>query len=73
MAWGIGAFFCGLTRHDDVVAHEPGRLFLRCGRCGRETPGWRIGPEPAAGTDRWLSLIAQATSRPAALPRILKF
>jgi hypothetical protein len=71
--WGVGAFFCGLTRHDDFVAHEPGRLFLRCSRCGRETSGWRIGAEPARTERRLLVSISQVVSRLVALPRILKF
>lgn len=35
---------CLLAGHDDLIAREPGRLFLRCFTCGRETPGWTLGP-----------------------------
>lgn len=28
--------------HDDVVVRAPGRLFLRCGHCARETSGWTL-------------------------------
>jgi hypothetical protein len=31
-----------------MLAHEPGRLFLRCAECGRETVGWSIAsPRPS--------------------------
>lgn len=31
---------CLFLGHDDRRVHEPGRLFLRCDRCHRETAGW---------------------------------
>lgn len=37
---------CGLVGHDDQLAREPRRLFLRCGACGRCTRGWTIGANP---------------------------
>lgn len=33
---------CLIVGHDDGVAREPNRLFLRCGECGRSTRGWAI-------------------------------
>lgn len=38
---------CLILGHDDSFAREPRRLMLRCATCGRETPGWPIGPEQA--------------------------
>ena len=35
---------CLVLGHRDEVSRERHRLFLRCARCGRETPGWAIGP-----------------------------
>jgi hypothetical protein len=37
---------CLLVGHDDYLAREPHRLFLRCGQCQRCTRGWAIGPDP---------------------------
>lgn len=34
---------CGLTGHDDVRRLERTKISLRCQRCGRTTPGWRLG------------------------------
>jgi hypothetical protein len=39
---------CLLFGHDDTLAREPRRLFLRCDLCGRQTRGWTIGPPPEA-------------------------
>src|SRR3954468_13589658 len=36
---------CLVLGHRDEVSRERHRLFLRCARCGRETPGWAIGPQ----------------------------
>ena len=36
-------FRCWLSGHEDFVRFVPGRLYLECFECGRETPGWRIG------------------------------
>jgi hypothetical protein len=33
---------CGLSGHAFLRHTEPGRIFLQCADCGRETPGWRI-------------------------------
>jgi len=41
---------CLFLGHDDMLAREPTRLFLRCDACGRQTLGWTIGRSP--GTDR---------------------
>jgi hypothetical protein len=37
---------CLVFGHDDTLAREPKRLFLRCDLCGRQTRGWTIGPPP---------------------------
>lgn len=37
---------CALVGHDDQLARERLRLFLRCGACGRCTRGWAIGTNP---------------------------
>lgn len=37
---------CFVFGHDDTLAREPNRLFLRCGTCGRHTCGWTIGQPP---------------------------
>ena len=33
---------CALRGHEDLLHFAPGRLFLRCQRCRRETAGWII-------------------------------
>ena len=43
--------FCGLWGHEYLFETEPGRVFLRCADCGRETPGWHVGTA-AAGRAR---------------------
>ena len=37
---------CLLLGHDDMVARAAGRMWLRCQHCGRDTPGWTVGPGP---------------------------
>jgi hypothetical protein len=37
---------CLLLGHDDMMVRAAGRIWLRCQDCGRDTPGWTIGPEP---------------------------
>lgn len=37
------SFRCWFFGHEDWVRCAPGRLYLECIECGRETPGWRIG------------------------------
>jgi hypothetical protein len=41
---------CLLLGHEDTFARQPRRLLLRCAACGRETPGWAIGPSTAVTT-----------------------
>jgi hypothetical protein len=36
----LDRLLCALRGHDDVRVHEPGRVYLRCQSCHRETPGW---------------------------------
>jgi hypothetical protein len=48
---------CLILGHDDMMVRAPDRLWLRCQHCGRDTPGWTIGPETtlvqrAASSDR---------------------
>jgi hypothetical protein len=52
---------CLLFGHDDTLAREPKRLFLRCDLCGRQTRGWTIGPPP--GTAERLVSSRNMTSR----------
>lgn len=40
------ALHCLFLGHDDTLAREPKRLFLRCDTCGRQTRGWTIGRPP---------------------------
>jgi hypothetical protein len=53
--------WCVCLGHDDTLAREPKRLFLRCDTCGRETRGWTIGPPP--GTAERLAPPRNATAR----------
>ena len=60
---------CYLGQHDDLPVYKPGHLYMRCQRCGRETPGLRgpISPvQPAVVKVRKLR-----PPRPAAL-RVVK-
>ena len=52
---------CLMFGHDDTLAREPRRLFLRCELCGRQTCGWTIGPPP--GTAQRLVSSTSMTSR----------
>ncbi|PWT84444.1 MAG: hypothetical protein C5B57_04870 [Blastocatellia bacterium] len=57
---------CALWGHDDMLHRAPGRLFLRCERCSRETAGWlietstRITPAIAACRPR-MSVISRGS------------
>jgi len=31
---------CWILGHEDWVRRVPGRVYLECSNCGRETPGW---------------------------------
>ena len=33
---------CLLVGHDDMLIREAGWMWLRCQRCGRDTPGWPV-------------------------------
>lgn len=57
---------CLVLGHDDTLAREPNRLFLRCGACGRQTRGWTIGRAP--GVPRPPAPFETATA--SGLPRI---
>lgn len=34
---------CFMRGHAWLMQFEPGRLYLVCGDCGQESPGWRFG------------------------------
>ena len=34
---------CWLLGHEDWIRRDPGRLYLECFECGRETHGWTTG------------------------------
>jgi hypothetical protein len=34
---------CWFIGHDDLIRRAPGRLYLECFECGRETHGWPTG------------------------------
>ena len=36
--------FCGLHGHDFLIHRERLRIRLECACCGRQTPGWLLGP-----------------------------
>lgn len=55
---------CLMIGHDDLLAREPHRLFLRCAECGRCTRGWVIGMSPPRVTASVVSRVASPTSRP---------
>jgi hypothetical protein len=38
----LARLICRLHGHLELLHFGPTRLTLRCARCGRETPGWRI-------------------------------
>jgi hypothetical protein len=42
MLTGLARLICGLHGHFELLHFAPGRLTLRCARCGHETPGWQI-------------------------------
>ena len=59
---------CWFGQHENMLAREDGRLFLRCSECGRETPGWQVEDvlkRPAAEKKR---LEAEAGFRPTVAP-----
>ena len=38
----VREMLCGLRGHDLMLHFENGRrVYLRCARCGHETPGWQ--------------------------------
>lgn len=47
-AWpSMPALICGIFRgHADQLVFEPGRAYLKCGGCGRETAGWDLTFQP---------------------------
>jgi hypothetical protein len=50
----LQAAVCGLHGHDPMLQFEHGRMFLRCGSCGYQSPGWKTGdrrPRPRFSGD----------------------
>jgi hypothetical protein len=35
-------FKCLVWGHDDHIRRAPGRMYLECWECGRETAGWHL-------------------------------
>jgi hypothetical protein len=35
-------FRCLMLGHDDRIRRVPGRMYLECSECGRETHGWDL-------------------------------
>jgi hypothetical protein len=56
------ALRCWIFGHEDWVHRVPGRLYLECLACGRETPGWTISRHQFS--DQATSARAQAISAP---------
>jgi hypothetical protein len=56
---------CLVVGHDDAFARGPKRLFLRCDTCGRETPGWTIGPPQAAVRRQAPAMAGMSRAQPA--------
>ena len=38
---------CLVLGHDDWIKRTPGRMYLECLECGRETSGWDLADRPA--------------------------
>jgi hypothetical protein len=55
------SFRCWILGHEDWVRRVPGRLYLECLDCGRETPGWTTSRPPSDGAT---SARTQAISAP---------
>jgi hypothetical protein len=36
---------CLMSGHDDRIQRVPGRVFLKCAECGRETQGWALSEQ----------------------------
>lgn len=44
---------CFVLGHDDLRHREPGRVYLQCAVCGRQTPGWTLDlPAPTRACSR---------------------
>ena len=41
----IGEALCALHGHEMLFHVEPGRIRLRCLKCGHQTPGWSVKQE----------------------------
>jgi hypothetical protein len=56
------SFRCWIFGHEDWVRRVPGRLYLECLDCGRETPGWTTSRHQSG--DAVTSPRAQAITAP---------
>ena len=54
---------CLMMGHDDWVRRVPGRMYLECAECGRETRGWNL-------SDRAAKPVAQPVSPRVSPPRV---
>ena len=39
----IKRVWCGIVGHEYQLHAAPGRIYLQCAACDRQTPGWVIG------------------------------
>jgi hypothetical protein len=35
-------FKCLMLGHEDRIRRDPGRIYLECAECGRQTKGWNV-------------------------------
>jgi hypothetical protein len=42
----LSQWICGLHGHDMQLQIGSGRMRLRCGSCGLDSPGWALGRKP---------------------------
>ncbi len=63
---------CLMIGHDDFLAREPYRLFLRCAECGRVTRGWMIGTSPPRVTAPLHRAPCRERPRPVGPTRIVR-
>jgi hypothetical protein len=60
---------CWIFGHEDWVRRAPGRLYLECLDCGRQTPGWTTSRHQSDGGATGVA--AQAAGRPSGPDMIL--
>jgi hypothetical protein len=42
---------CLVAGHDESIRRSPGRVYLCCNRCGRETAGWSVMAKRSPSVD----------------------